>query len=302
MVGAAPRATVRRRGRASTRPPADRRHLRPADRRTGSRRLRRGRCRKPQNCSTSLGHDVFEATPPWREPGLLDTFIAVWQVGPALYAVEAGSLLTPLNRGLAESARRTLRRRLRASARSHLQMLARRIVAFWQRRRRRAHAHTRASAGSDRLARGRCRRRGRTAGAEHAVHAVHSDREPHRVTGDVTPVALVGGRTSHRRPGDRAASRRGASPSPGGTAGRGSTVGRQAAADLLSGSHAVRDPDLLPRSGVKHAGRVSSRDRDRHVPVAVLVQDHVSRPGVGERPRHDRVVALAGVLELELRA
>ena len=35
-----------------------------------------------------LGHDVREATPPWREPSLFDTFIAVWQVGPALHPVE----------------------------------------------------------------------------------------------------------------------------------------------------------------------------------------------------------------------
>ena len=51
-----------------------------------------------------LGHDVREATPPWREPSLFDTFIAVWQVGPALHPVEDISLLTTLNRGLIEAA------------------------------------------------------------------------------------------------------------------------------------------------------------------------------------------------------
>ncbi|HMD10692.1 MAG TPA: amidase family protein, partial [Marmoricola sp.] len=51
-----------------------------------------------------LGHDVRDATPPWREPSLFDTFIAVWQVGPALHPVEGMSLLTTLNRGLVEAA------------------------------------------------------------------------------------------------------------------------------------------------------------------------------------------------------
>ena len=77
-----------------------------------------------------LGHDVRDATPPWREPSLFDTFIAVWQVGPALHPVEDMSLLTTLNRGLVEAAHA-------GSAASYgravagLQMLARRIVAFW---------------------------------------------------------------------------------------------------------------------------------------------------------------------------
>src|SRR5262249_23095831 len=79
---------------------------------------------------TELGHDVREETPPWGEPGLFDLFISVWQVGPALNPVDDLSLLTPMNRGLVESA-------LAASAADYgravasLQMLARRIVAFW---------------------------------------------------------------------------------------------------------------------------------------------------------------------------
>ena len=79
---------------------------------------------------TSLGHDVFEATPPWTGAGLLDSFIAVWQVSPALYAVEPG-LLTPLNRALAESARRSSAVDY-AQAAFNLQTVARRIVGFWQ--------------------------------------------------------------------------------------------------------------------------------------------------------------------------
>jgi amidase len=76
-----------------------------------------------------LGHVVREATPPWREPHLFDMFITVWQVGPALHPV-AEELLTPLNRGLVAAAKE-------GSAASYgqtvaaLQMLARRIVAFW---------------------------------------------------------------------------------------------------------------------------------------------------------------------------
>jgi amidase len=76
-----------------------------------------------------LGHDVREETPPWREPTLFDTFIAVWQVGPALHPVD-DALMTPLNRGLVESARTTSAAEY-ARAVASLQALARRIVSFW---------------------------------------------------------------------------------------------------------------------------------------------------------------------------
>jgi amidase len=78
----------------------------------------------------SLGHEVFDATPPWREADLIEAFIAVWQVGPTLYPVDEG-LLTPLNRGLAESARRASAADY-AHAVFQLQTAARKIVAFWQ--------------------------------------------------------------------------------------------------------------------------------------------------------------------------
>jgi len=78
----------------------------------------------------SLGHEVFEATPPWTGAGLLDAFIAVWRVSPALYAVDP-ELQTPLNRGLADSARASSAADY-AQAAFHLQTAARRIVAFWQ--------------------------------------------------------------------------------------------------------------------------------------------------------------------------
>jgi amidase len=76
-----------------------------------------------------LGHDVREETPPWREPDLFHTFIAVWQVGPALHPVDTAQM-TPLNRGLVESARESTAVDY-ARAVAWLQMLARRIVSFW---------------------------------------------------------------------------------------------------------------------------------------------------------------------------
>ena len=77
-----------------------------------------------------LGHHVEEGTPAWRDPDLFHTFIQIWQVGPTLHPVDE-SQMTPLNRGLAESARAgSAADYARAAAR--LQLLARRIVAFWQ--------------------------------------------------------------------------------------------------------------------------------------------------------------------------
>lgn len=78
----------------------------------------------------NLGHDVVEATPPWTGAGLLDAFITVWQVSPALFAVDP-TLLTSLNRGLVESADSTSAADY-AKAAFHLHAQARRIVAFWQ--------------------------------------------------------------------------------------------------------------------------------------------------------------------------
>jgi amidase len=77
----------------------------------------------------TLGHDVREKTPPWREADLFNRFIAVWQVGPALHPVDE-ALMTPLNRGLVESARASTAADY-ARAVGSLQMLARRIVSFW---------------------------------------------------------------------------------------------------------------------------------------------------------------------------
>jgi amidase len=78
-----------------------------------------------------LGHDVREATPPWREPDLMHTFIAVWQVGPALHPVADVGLLTGLNRELVLSAQSTSAADY-ARAVARLQAYARRVVAFWK--------------------------------------------------------------------------------------------------------------------------------------------------------------------------
>jgi amidase len=78
----------------------------------------------------ALGHDVVEATPPWREEGLLWIFARLWQLTPALYPVEDESLLTPLNRALGERARETSSVEY-AQAVAALQRLSRRVLAFW---------------------------------------------------------------------------------------------------------------------------------------------------------------------------
>jgi amidase len=80
---------------------------------------------------TELGHDIVEATPPWTEPDLSSTFVAVWQVGPALHPIDDLSLMTPLNRGLVESARASSAADY-ARAVVRLQAIARRTVAFWK--------------------------------------------------------------------------------------------------------------------------------------------------------------------------
>ncbi len=79
---------------------------------------------------TELGHDVQESTPPWIEPDLIDSFVRVWQVGPALHPVEDLSLLTDLNRELVEAARTTSAADYGRTV-QQLQAISRRIVSFW---------------------------------------------------------------------------------------------------------------------------------------------------------------------------
>jgi amidase len=92
-------------------------------------------CRAALDATTelllALGHEVVEETPPWVEPDFFHVFVEVWQVGPALYGVDDPALLTPLNRGLVESARMSSSADY-ARAVVQLQTVARRVVAFWQ--------------------------------------------------------------------------------------------------------------------------------------------------------------------------
>ena len=77
-----------------------------------------------------IGHELLEETPPWRESELFDAFLTVWQVGPTLYPLPDASLLTPLNRRLAETAYATSAAAY-AQAVVRLQTIARRVVSFW---------------------------------------------------------------------------------------------------------------------------------------------------------------------------
>ena len=78
-----------------------------------------------------LGHEVVESTPPWTDPDLFHTFIEVWQAGVALQPIDDLSLMTPLNRGLVESARSSSAVDY-VRAVTKLQLIARRTVAFWE--------------------------------------------------------------------------------------------------------------------------------------------------------------------------
>ncbi len=79
---------------------------------------------------SQLGHDVVEATPPWRDERLFHAFAKVWQMSPALVPIPDDSYLTPLNRALAVAARQTSSVEY-AHAVQTLQRASREIVAFW---------------------------------------------------------------------------------------------------------------------------------------------------------------------------
>jgi len=86
--------------------------------------------REAADALAGLGHEIVEATPPWRDNALLHTFAYLWQVTPALYPVRDESLLMPINRALAQAAReRSSVEYVQAVA--ALQRAARRIVTFW---------------------------------------------------------------------------------------------------------------------------------------------------------------------------
>jgi amidase len=90
-----------------------------------------GVARSAADALAGLGHDVVEATPPWRDESLLDMFAFLWQLTPALYPIEDPSQLTPLNRMLYERAHATSSVQF-AFAVAALQRHARRVVAFWE--------------------------------------------------------------------------------------------------------------------------------------------------------------------------
>jgi amidase len=76
-----------------------------------------------------LGHELVEATPPWRDEGLLERFGYLWRMGPGVYGVPFDQL-EPLNRALAESAAATPALEY-VGAILQLQRFCRRVVAFW---------------------------------------------------------------------------------------------------------------------------------------------------------------------------
>ena len=77
-----------------------------------------------------FGHNVHEATPPWRSDEMIINFIRIWQVGPATVGIDDLSLLEPINRALAEDARATPSPEY-GLAIMKLQQFVRVVVAFW---------------------------------------------------------------------------------------------------------------------------------------------------------------------------
>ena len=66
-----------------------------------------------------------------------------------------------------------------------------------------------------------------------------------------------------------------------------------------SGSHDLEaNQHVLPRRRVEELGRVPAADRERDVPIGVLVEDHVAFARVGERACRDCVVAIQTELDL----
>ena len=79
----------------------------------------------------SLGHEVVEAAPDWGDERLMEDFLPVWQVIPALYPLPDPNVLSPLNQWFLARAAEAGSVEY-AGAVSRLQLRARAIVAFWQ--------------------------------------------------------------------------------------------------------------------------------------------------------------------------
>jgi amidase len=86
--------------------------------------------REAADLLADLGHDVVEATPPWRDESLLWVFAHIWQLTPALYPLLDPELLMPLNRALYDRAHATSSVEFSKNV-SALLLHARRTVAFW---------------------------------------------------------------------------------------------------------------------------------------------------------------------------
>ncbi|MEX1357308.1 MAG: amidase [Gaiellaceae bacterium] len=78
----------------------------------------------------SLGHELEEARPAWRDAGLVESFGRVWCVMPTVYPVADESLLTPINREQRERARAQPSPDYVAAS-QRLQYTAREVLAFW---------------------------------------------------------------------------------------------------------------------------------------------------------------------------
>ena len=79
---------------------------------------------------SSLGHEVEEQAPDWGGEQLMDDFLPIWQVSPALYPVPDASELSALNQWFLERALATTSA-VYAGAVGRLQLRARKIAALW---------------------------------------------------------------------------------------------------------------------------------------------------------------------------